>query len=192
MRNLVRASILIGLFLFAMIALVGCSNRFDGPEDPPPSAQIGATYYTQVGMYYEKGHYRTTNYGVGVFLPMNSAVELIEFGRKSFTVAIVKTGETVECVNYPKHTNWSLVESFDKLFSPQKVSLLKFNANERKYIESGQISKGMSKAAVIAARGYPPSHETPSLQRDQWKYWKNRWDTIIVKFKNDRVENIKD
>ena len=143
-------------------------------------------------MSYEKGRYRTTNYSVGIFIPINTAVKLIEFGRKNFIVSVENTGERIEIVNYPKHTNWTLIEAFEKLFGSEKVSVLKFNAKERTNIEDGTVVKGMRKAAVIVARGYPPSHETPSLKRDQWKYWKNRWDTIIVKFKNDRVVNIKD
>ncbi|MGH8549040.1 MAG: hypothetical protein ACRERU_10655 [Methylococcales bacterium] len=192
MRKLLRALVFINLMNFLMIALVGCSKNFDDAESLPASVQIGATYYTQVGMFYEKGRYRTTNYGVGIFIPANTAVELVEFGSKTFFVTVESTGETVEVVNSPKHTNWSLAEAFENLFAREPVSLFKFNANERKNIETGSIAPGMSKSAVIVARGYPPSHETLNLKRDQWKYWKNRWDTIIVNFKNDRVVDIKD
>jgi hypothetical protein len=178
--------------IFLAVALVGCSGGFNSMEVLPSSVQIGATYYTQVGMFYEKGRYRTTNYGVGIFLPVNTSVKLTEFGSKMFTVSLEDTGETIEFYNYPKFTNWTQAEAFEKLFGREQVSLLKFNAVERKHIENGSIGPGMRKSAVIVSRGYPPSHETPSLERDQWKYWKNRWDTIIVSFKNDRVVDIKD
>ncbi len=174
------------------LALVGCSKQFTDAEGLPSFVKIGATYYTQVGLFYEKGRYRTTNYGVGIFLPVNTAVKLVEFGTKDFIVEVAGTGEKVEIENVPKFTSWQLAEAFKMLFGPDMVSLLEFNAAERKNIEAGSIAPGMRKSAVIVARGYPPSHETPSLLRDQWKYWKNRWDTIIVSFKNDRVVDIKD
>lgn len=179
------------LFIVILIGLNGCPKKHQ-QEPLPATVQLQKTYYSQVGMYYEKGRHLTTNYSVGIFMPVNTAVTLVEFGRKNFIVSDQKTGEKIDIINAPKHTNWTLVETFDKLFGPEKISLLKFNAAERSQIENGTLSEGMSKAAVIASRGYPPSHETPSLKRDQWKYWKNRWDTIIVKFKNDRVVNIKD
>ncbi|MCI0732402.1 MAG: hypothetical protein L0Y38_01100 [Methylococcaceae bacterium] len=192
MRIILNAVVFTNLMIFLMVALVGCSKNFNDAEPLPSSVQIGATYYTQVGMFYEKGRYRTTNYGVGIFIPVNTAVELIEFGTENLFVTVESTGETVEVENVPKFTGWSMPEAFETLFAREQVSLFKFNANERQNIESGSIAPGMSKSAVIVARGYPPSHETPSLKRDQWKYWKNRWDTIIVTFKDDKVVEIKD
>jgi hypothetical protein len=192
MSNLLRGLVFSVSMIFLTIALVGCAAPNPDAETLPSSVQIGSTYYTQVGMYYDKGRHRTTNYAVGIFLPVNTAVELMEFGSKNFFVTVESTGETIEVVNNPKHTNWTLDEAFDKLFAREPVSLFKFNATERQNIAAGSIAKGMSKSAVIVARGYPPSHETPSLKRDQWKYWNTTWNTIIVSFKNDRVDGIQD
>ena len=181
--------------LACLLLAVGCakmSGLYGSPEPLPPSAQIGGTYYNQVGMYYEKGRYLTTNYSAGIFLPVNTPVQLSEYNRKSFVVTVQSTAEPIEVVNVEKYTHWSQAQTFEKLFAPGKVSLSKFSGTERKNIDAGSIDKGMRKDAVIVARGYPPSHETPSLKRDQWKYWKNRWNTIIVTFKNDRVVDIKD
>lgn len=50
----------------------------------------------------------------------------------------------------------------------------------------------MTKEEVLIARGYPPSHATLSLDSDQWRFWQNRWDTIIVQFNNGTVETIID
>lgn len=192
MRLISKGLVFMVLVMELIIGLAGCSGTFTNPEPLPSSVRIGATYYSQVGMHYDKGRYRTTNYGAGIFLPVNTAVELIDFGSKIFTVSVESTGERIEFENVPKHTNWSQAEAFEKLFSPEPASLLKFNASERQNIDSGTIAEGMRKDAVIVARGYPPSHETPTLKRDQWKYWKNRWDTLIITFKNDRVVEIKD
>jgi hypothetical protein len=192
MRNLLRILCILFPISVLALALAGCSRAYRENESLPASVQVGSTYYTQVGMFYEKGRYRTTNYGVGIFLPANTAAELVEFGREQFVVKVPNTGETIEYVNVEKYTNWSLAEAFEKLFAREPVSLKEFNAIELEGIESGSLAQGMRKSAVIVARGYPPSHETPSLDRDQWKYWKNRWDTIIVSFKNDRIVEIKD
>ena len=180
------------LIVLVTVLMVGGCNKNTKPDSLPASVQLQKTYYSQVGMHYEKGRYRTTNYGVGIFLPVNSKVQLLEMGSKGFDVKVLDTGEAVEVINHVKHTNDSVAQAFEKLFSEQPVSLLKFNAMERANIEAGTIAKGMSKDAVIVARGYPPAIETPNLKRDQWKYWKNRWDTILVSFKNGKVSNILD
>jgi len=49
---------------------------------------------------------------------------------------------------------------------------------------------GMSKEGVVFAIGYPPPHETPRLEGDQWRYWKRRFDSILVHFENGRVTRI--
>ncbi len=181
-------------FLIVLVAvlMVGGCNKNTKPEALPASVDLEKTYYSQVGMHYEKGRFRTTNYGVGIFLPVNSKVQLLQMGRKGFDVKVLDTDETIEVINHIKHTNDSVAQAFEKLFGEQPVSMLKFNAMERKNIEAGTIANGMSKDAVIVARGYPPAIETPSLKRDQWKYWKSRWDTILVSFKNGKVSNILD
>ncbi len=180
-----------GLVLVVSLAILGCNKNLQ-PEQLPASVKIHKTYVSQVALHYEKGRHRTTNYSVGILLPVNTQVQLLEMTRKGFKVKVLDTGEEIDFVNHTKHTHDTVVQAFEKLFADQKVSMFKFNRKERNNIETGTVAKGMSKAAVIIARGYPPAIETPSLKRDQWKYWKSRWDTILVTFKKDRVSNIKD
>ncbi len=180
-----------GWILILLLAIVGCNKNIQ-PEELPASVKINKTYFSQVGLHYEKGRHQTTNYSVGIFLPLNTEVQLLQITRKGFKVKVLETGEEIAFVNYTKHTHDTVGQAFEKLFADQKISMLKFNRRERENIETGTVVEGMSKAAVIIARGYPPAIETPSIKRDQWKFWKSKWDTIIVTFKNDKVSNIKD
>jgi hypothetical protein len=60
-------------------------------------------------------------------------------------------------------------------------------------ISAGTVTVGMSRKAVILALGYPPHLENPSLSAPAWKYWKSRFDTMLVQFdKDDKVVAIKD
>jgi hypothetical protein len=45
----------------------------------------------------------------------------------------------------------------------------------------------MTKQDVIASVGYPPAHKTPSLDGNEWRYWENRFGTILVTFKDGKV-----
>jgi len=54
------------------------------------------------------------------------------------------------------------------------------------------VQIGMSKKAVLAAIGYPPQHQTPSLNGDTWTYWSSRTNRFAVIFKQDKVDHIVD
>ncbi len=64
--------------------------------------------------------------------------------------------------------------------------------SERWSIKNGTIEKGMCRAAVLMAYGYPPSHVTPSLKDDKWTYWIGslHGQPVYVYFRNDRVYKI--
>ena len=49
-------------------------------------------------------------------------------------------------------------------------------------IRSGTIVDGMSKEGVLATYGRPPEHRTPSLQRNIWYYWRNKFRHFEVCF----------
>ena len=49
---------------------------------------------------------------------------------------------------------------------------------------------GMSREGVILAVGYPPEHQTPSLEADQWSYWRNSHSRFQVYFVGGLVSGI--
>jgi hypothetical protein len=57
-------------------------------------------------------------------------------------------------------------------------------------IQQGQVFQGMSKQGVILAIGYPPEHQTPSLEADQWSYWRNSHRRFQVYFVGGLVSGI--
>jgi hypothetical protein len=49
----------------------------------------------------------------------------------------------------------------------------------------------MTKEQVIVSLGYPPAHQTPSLDAPQWKYWHTSLGSYLVVWGNgDRVEDV--
>jgi len=64
--------------------------------------------------------------------------------------------------------------------------------SEKSSIEKGEVKAGMSKRAVLVSYGRPPEVATTSLDSNAWKYWRDRFDTFIVNFENDRVTDIVD
>lgn len=179
------------LSVASVMLLSACKKQLNFADAAPPvSIDSSRIYYTQFSLFQEKNNYRTTNYRKGILIPINTAVQLQAMNAKEAELRLVDSGQILTIENVPKHTVDNMQTAFDKIAGPTKVDLRQFSANERDAILSGRVIKGMSRDAVIAAIGYPPQNQTPTLSMNDWTYWNNRFDRFIVHFKNDRVESI--
>jgi hypothetical protein len=153
-------------------------------------ATKGQTYYTQFSLFYEGGIYKTVNYRIGALLPINTPVVLLDFNHAVILVKL-PDGAKLRLLNIAKFSRDTLSDEFTRTFGRERVDLAKFSPKERENILAGAVQVGMSKEAVIKAMGYPPGFRTPSLDMNQWKYWKNRYGTMLVFFVDGKVSNIK-
>ncbi|GAB4277343.1 MAG: hypothetical protein Kow0065_24170 [Methylomicrobium sp.] len=177
------------VMLLAFLALASCKKALK-PEELPTHIALGNTYYTQFVIRYEKDVHVTTNYRRGASIPVNTPVRLLAITNKTIEVEIDNAGRKLLVKNVEKHTSDDIYRAFDKLFGLRQVDLSPFNRLERQHIQDGTVTKGMSKAAVRVAIGYPPITETPSLDSDRWVYWSHRFNRFNVHFKNGRVDRI--
>ncbi len=158
----------------------------------------GKTFYTMANIWYEHpDKIYSTNYHRGAILPAGTKVTIknVDPDEIKFTddkgldykIVFVKK-------HHPDTTAW---DYFDRYFSESNpmgagAASQKFTESEKKSIEAGVIKEGMSKAAVLMAYGYPPGIKTPSLKSDIWVYMENRFVTRSVKFKDDKVIDVRD
>jgi hypothetical protein len=177
--------------LIAAIAIVGCGKKLN-EATMPIGIKTGNIYYTQVSLQYEKGRHLTTNYRKGVLVPINTKVQLDKITGDDIFLEILPDHSKLRIENIEKHTGDSTVQAFSKLLNKNKLDLNRFSKTEREHILAGKVTKGMSKQAVLAAIGYPPITETPSLQMNEWTYWNSRFNRFIIGFNNDRISEIKD
>ena len=177
--------------LMVFILITGCARKLDN-SSLPATINLGDIYYTQVSMQYEKNRFPTTNYRRGVLLPINSQVQIQEVTDRSIKLDILPAQTPLRIDNVAKHTGDTIAQTLVKLLSKKKVDLSQFSALERQNILAGKVAKTMQKKAVIAAIGYPPITETPSLASNQWTYWSARFNRFVVYFENDRVIRIQD
>ncbi|MGZ4960444.1 MAG: hypothetical protein ACXV7J_14420 [Methylomonas sp.] len=174
------------------ISLQGCNKELKHNAPAAASQQPAQIYYTQFSLFQEKDNYRTTNYRKGTLIPINTPVTLQSMESDEATLRLVDSGKTLNIENVVKYTKDDMQTAFNKIAAPSKVDLSRFSSDEKAAILAGQVKPGMSKKAVLAAIGYPPQHETPSLDGDKWTYWANRYNRFIVNFKNDKVDSIVD
>ena len=166
-----------------------------GEAQAAEAIQSGKAMYTQVGMWYEQNRKGVnqvigTNYNVGNHIPANTKVTMLRAVRNGVVVDV--KGVEVHVLNVSKYTGLGDGAFIDRNFAATPVDLGRFSKSERDAINKGAVVKGMSKDAVVLSRGYPPSHATPSLDGDRWRYWKNRWATMYVNFQNGKVSGIEE
>ena len=189
MRILIRGM----FFIMLSLTLVACNKKLS-PNELPANISEGGVYYTQVVMHLEKqkNAYPTTNYQIGAMIPVNTQIRLLEMKQKTIYVEVGNAGQKLTVKNIEKHTGDNTQQAFSKLFAKQPVNLGQFSKLEADQINLGTVAVGMSKKAVTTAIGYPPITQTANLAADSWVYWRNRFNTFRVNFKNGKVVEIVD
>jgi hypothetical protein len=137
--------------------------------DPVP----GNTYYTRFTFFYERNSWKVTNYSRGAIIPINSEVKLVAYGKDEMTINV--KGAMIRVKNVREYTN-ATIEEFASLMlseTPTKIEL--YGDRLASDIRNGQLRLGMTKQQVLMTRGYPPKHETPSIETDRWVYWSSRF-----------------
>lgn len=179
-----------GCMILLAALLSSCATSSGGKTGPLATA--GDKLYTQFSLHYEKGTHITTNYRVGILVPVNTEVEFVKATRKRIVVNVPKYETELILENVKDFSGEDIEGIFTRTFATSPVDLSPFTQVEQRAIKSGQFEIGMSKDAVIVAMGYPPRHRTPSLELDQWRYWKNRWNTVLLSFEDDKLISVID
>lgn len=170
--NIKHLSLIVGFFISVFFL---SSTHAANPE-------IGQSYYTAHGFFFEKGRHITTNYGRGEFVPANSQVQVKSIKGKR--MVLVYKGQDITIENVAKHTLADINEIGDRMLSNSQVSVGGQYSND---IARGNLRLGMTKAEVIKARGYPPAHKTPDTDLDLWVYWSSRFVQLSLAFENGRL-----
>lgn len=161
----------------------------DFPSIAPPKieASVGKDYFTRYSFHEEKNEHSTTNYSRGGLVPINTPVKLISMAGKKLTLKRLDTGQEIKVENEEKYTKRSINQIANEMLAEEKTALEKLPDEVAAAIRNGEMRKGMTKELVIMARGYPPAHETASVESDRWVYWTSRFVKLTVVFINGRL-----
>jgi hypothetical protein len=120
-------------------------------------------------------------------VPINTPVKVISMGGARMTLKRLDNGQEIKIENEDKFTKRSISEMASAMLSAEKTPLEKLPNEVASAIRSGEMRKGMTKELVIMARGYPPAHETASIESDRWVYWSSRFVKQTIVFSNGRL-----
>ena len=160
------------------------------PSIAPPSVEvaIGKDYFTRFSFHQEGGEYPITNYGRGLLVPINTPVKLIKMTGKKITLKRLDNSEEIKVENIPEYSGKkNLPDVARLLLSAEPTPIDKLAPELASSIRAGEMRKGMTKEQVLMARGYPPAHETPSIEGDRWVYWSSRFIKQTIVFTNGRL-----
>jgi hypothetical protein len=159
------------------------------PSIAPPLIEpaVGKEYFLRSTMHFEDGKYFATNYARGPIAAINTRVKLEKISGKAIVLKRLDTGESLKIENVDKYTHKTVIELARLLFSEEKTSLEKLPPDLADSIRNGEMRRGMNREQVLMARGYPPAHETPSIDGEKWVYWSSRFVKQTIIFVNDRL-----
>jgi len=193
MNFIAKQLILGGVIGLMGLGLGGCGGASVSPEHAK-QVEEHAQMHTQVAMFAQGSSITTLNYTLGFPIPVNSVVFYEDINSKQ--LAFMYNQKRYYLRNAPRYSQTNMDQMLDRYFAKSKVDLSKFTKKEQELIKKGKVDVGMSKEAVILAYGYPPVHATPTLDMDEWKYWKFQrgyaQDTLILHFKNNKLSSIED
>lgn len=159
------------------------------------------TFHTAVNLWFDKtGKITTTNYHDGTLLPLGTKVVInkvydnfsagheirfIDNHTKNYTIELTRHVEK-------DTTIWDVLEKYFIEQDPKRAGgfLGTLKTEEAANVDSGMIKVGMTKAEVLMAYGYPPSHRTPDLEANKWTYWASEDIKKTVYFVNDIVQHV--
>lgn len=135
--------------------------------------------YTCCNLHYDKDWISDANWSSLAMLPAGASIHTTGYGRYRIMVEIdgrkMRLGQ-----DYGRQQ--SLADWARNLIVAQdpRPKIAAWPAPVRNAIHAGKVALGMSKEQVLVAVGYPPNHQTPSLDAPQWKYWHTSFGSYLV------------
>lgn len=171
-------------FLVLALLLVACGGKNIATDLPG-----GGIVYNKYNIHAFKdrsdikaSYANWVDVGLGqVVFPPNTKFQVGEW-KRGFLLTKLDSGEQIFFEFDARRMGMSATEYVKLITSPSPASLTGLSKLDQQGVKQGKALKGMSKAGVMAALGYPAAHATPSLDADKWTYWRNRFRTMSVTF----------
>jgi hypothetical protein len=156
-------------------ALVAAGAAAQPTADPEPKL----SGFTCCNLHYENDWISDANWSSLPMFPAGQPIKITDYGR--YRIHTELDGKSMRLgLDYGR--NESLGQYARKIVVAQdpKAKIATWPAGVREAVRLGKIMPGMTKEQVIVSLGYPPTHQTPTLDAPQWKYWYTRVGTFLV------------
>lgn len=156
--------------------------------------QTNKPVYTLVNLHPDEERMKlySVNFQQDGLIPLCTQVNIVDVTNKNLTFKISSTDKQYTLAKHKSSPDFSkyLSNYFGTECNNSKIK--KLSTLDQQGIKDGVVKVGMTKEGVKYAIGFPPEHKTPDLNNNEWLYWKNRFNTFKVEFKDNTVSNIID
>ncbi len=167
-----------------------------GQPETAVKAKAGETgkLYTAYNLWFERPTKMfAINYRRGAMLPAGTELASVDIGglgsHRPYLTLTTVTGRGAFAIYLRTkfHPGLSIEQFRDRLVTNEPLEQLTqgLTDDEIDAIKGGKLVVGMSRKAVLIARGYPPRHRTPSTDANAWLYWENRVRKKLIHFDKD-------
>jgi hypothetical protein len=168
--------------------LAGCETM-PGQTSAVPATPSLPSGYTCCNLHVENDWISDANWSSMPMIPAGASIKVIDYGR--YRIAVEIDGRKMRLgLDYGRQQ--SLQEWANKIVVQEdpRRKIADLPALVRDAVRAGKIAIGMSKDEVIVSLGYPPMHQTPSLDAPHWKYWYSGFGSFLVVW--DTAGRVKD
>jgi hypothetical protein len=135
--------------------------------------------FTCCNLHYENDWISDANWSSLPMLPAGQPAKITDYGRYRIYVDI--DGKSMRLgLDYGRSEPLGQFARKIVVAQDPKAKIAAWPAGVREAVRLGRIAPGMTKEQVIVSLGYPPAHQTPSLDSPQWKYWLTRVGSFLV------------
>lgn len=142
--------------------------------------------YTAVNLHPDpvKGLLYTVNYQLPSLMPRCTPVEIKKLSKKKMVFRHKESGRDYTFAYHKRATPIPLNEYLSDFFVSKcsDDDITSLSDKDKEGIKMGRPLLGMTKEGVLFAMGRPPHHVNPSLDYNEWTYWKNKFARTIVTF----------
>ncbi|NOY74643.1 MAG: hypothetical protein GXP32_02490 [Kiritimatiellaeota bacterium] len=179
------AGLLVALLGFAGCKTVNVNEALQVPE--------GTKLYTSYNIW-KPGRWKISsiNYQRGKLIPFGTEVAIVDATERLLTLKVAHTGMIFKIRYHEEYGLQPMSEYVKQLLTTKgRQELAKgIKPETLSSILDGKVVKGMNKREVELTCGPPSPHRTPSKDQTTWIYWRSRWNTFRVIFKNNKVIEI--
>ena len=192
LRSLFSSTFFSGSVLLALVSLALMGGALSGCSRPTAYVIEGETLvYTLTNLHPDdqRSLAYSLNYQQDGLIPVCTQVNIDSVNQRELRFTVGATGRQYRYL-FTRHLRDAIDMHMNRYFGPNCPDLTALSEADRSGIQQGQVFQGMSKQGVILAIGYPPEHQTPSLDADQWSYWRNSHRRFQVYFVGGLVSGI--
>lgn len=171
------------LAIVATVALAGCEAMPTHSGSTAAAAPAQPSGYTCCNLHYENDWISDANWSSMPMIPAGASIKVIDYGRYRINVEI--DGRKMRLgLDYGRQQPLDAWARKIVVSEDPRRRIAAWPSAVRDAVRAGKVAIGMSKEQVLVSLGYPPLHQTPSLDAPQWKYWHTSLGSFLVVWDN--------